>query len=56
MVHWITGYLPWMDNTDPEYVQSQKIGHMFNIPGFLEKCFKPNKPPKVKIVLKNVSF
>jgi len=47
MVHWITGYLPWMDNTDPEYVQSQKIGHMFNIPGFLEKCFKPNKPPKV---------
>jgi len=47
LVHWVTGYLPWTTSDDPEWVQSQKIGFMFNIRGFLEKCFKPDKPPEV---------
>jgi len=47
LVHWVTGYLPWTVSDDPEYVQSQKIGFMFNVPGFLKRCFKPQAHPKV---------
>jgi len=47
LVHWVAGYLPWIHYDNPEHVQSKKIGYMYNVPGFLKKCFKPDKPPKV---------
>lgn len=47
LVHWVSGYLPWAKHEDPEVVQSQKIGYMYNIAGFLERCFKPHPRPKV---------
>ena len=30
-------------------LQSKKIGYMYNVPGFLKKCFKPDKPPKERV-------
>ncbi|XP_023322546.1 serine/threonine-protein kinase VRK1 isoform X2 [Eurytemora carolleeae] len=47
LIHWVSGYLPWIHSQEPEFVQSKKIGFMFNVPGFLKKCFKPEAPPKV---------
>ena len=35
--------------TNNDRLQSKKIGYMYNVPGLLKKCFKPDKPPKERI-------
>jgi len=47
LVHWASGFLPWKDTEDPEYVQAQKNGFLENVETFLVKCFKPDPYPEV---------
>lgn len=39
MIYWLTGCLPWMDDTDPEIVQKKKQRCIANINEFLKMCF-----------------
>lgn len=39
MIYWLTGCLPWMDDTDPEIVQKKKQHCIANIQEFLKMCF-----------------
>jgi len=47
MVHWASGFLPWKETEDAEYVQAQKNGFLENVETFLVKCFKPAPYPEV---------
>jgi len=47
LVHWTSGFLPWKNTEDPEYVQTQKNGFLENVETFLVKCFKPDPFPPV---------
>ena len=47
LVHWTSGFLPWKNTEDPQYVQTQKNGFLGNVPTFLKKCFKPEPYPEV---------
>jgi len=47
LVHWASGFLPWKDTEDPEYVQAQKNGFLENVETFLVKCFKPAPYPPI---------
>jgi len=47
LVHWASGFLPWKDTEDPEYVQAQKTGFLENVETFLVKCFKPAPFPPI---------
>lgn len=39
MIYWLTGILPWMDDTDPEIVHKKKQRCVENIDHFLRLCF-----------------
>lgn len=39
MIYWLTGCLPWMDDTDPEIVEKKKQRCIANIDEFLKLCF-----------------
>ena len=46
LVHWMSGYLPWMDNlTNVDYVHAQKKGYMNDINAFMKICFKSEDYP-----------
>lgn len=47
LVHWASGFLPWMETEDHEYVQAQKNGFLENVETFMIKCFKPEPYPDV---------
>jgi len=47
LVHWASGFLPWKETEDPEYVQAQKNGFLENVETFLVKCFKPAPYPAI---------
>jgi len=47
LVHWASGFLPWKETEDPEYVQAQKNGFLENVETFLVKCFKPDPYPEI---------
>jgi len=47
LVHWASGFLPWKETEDPEYVQAQKTGFLENVETFLVKCFKPAPYPEI---------
>lgn len=47
LVHWASGFLPWKETEDPEFVQAQKNGFLENVETFLVKCFKPAPYPEI---------
>ena len=52
-IFFVAGFRDWGFSCNPvsnnDGLQSKKIGYMYNVPGLLKKCFKPDKPPKERV-------